>query len=119
MKLFITVATFSLINYQQDVTCSHSAAIRFYINSIEHDECNYLAYKCENKMAEYENSFFKSCPPRGCNKMGHYASDKNELGNLCFYTEDDIVNPSCYNTASRVSISTVLVFTIAAKLYFY
>ena len=78
------------------VTCSHSAAIRLYINSIEREECSYLAIKCENS-TEFNNSNCKQCSSERCYRISHFASEKNELGNLYLNTNDDKILPPCYN----------------------
>ena len=95
----ILMAVFNLVSFdlqgvEDSVVCQHMAAVHFYTDSIEEQDCLYHGYQC-NSYSDFENGNCVSCSAKGCNRMGHWASPSKDLGSLYFSTQDADKYPYC------------------------
>lgn len=79
--------SFDLGGAADDITCSHSYAHKYFIDSIK-DTCTYTAYPSKS-MDEFNNGNVENCS-NGCNRMGYYASKNKERGSLYLVTGEDL-----------------------------
>lgn len=75
--------------------CDHIAAINYFIDSIENDNCKYSAFPCDN-FTEFQAGNCLKCSSKGCNQMGFHASPLNDLGDLYLSTHSGSSSPFCH-----------------------
>ncbi|CAF0903028.1 unnamed protein product [Brachionus calyciflorus] len=68
------------------VSCSHSAAVKFFIESMSDQRCKFYGFKCNSKK-EFDEGKCLSCGSNGCNTMGYNVSQDKDLGNLYLRTQ--------------------------------
>ena len=95
----IIMAVFNLVSFdlqgvEDSVVCQHMAAVHFYTDSIEEQDCLYHGYQCNN-YNDFKNGNCVSCSAKGCNRMGHWASPSKDLGSLFFSTQGADKYPYC------------------------
>ena len=78
----------------EDSGCSHFSAHRFYTDSIENQNCSYLAFSCKSK-EDFDQGKCLKCSDKGCNKMGYWASPSKETGSLYLNTQGAVNYPYC------------------------
>lgn len=66
-------------------SCNHRSSRRFFIDSIN-GPCKYFAYPCKN-YDEFIDGKCIQCSAKGCNQMGYWASNLNDLGQLYLNTK--------------------------------
>ena len=87
------LVTLDIDNLEDVSGCSHVAAYKFFIDSIENQNCKYLAYPCTSKEKFDEGSCLK-CNGE-CNQMGYWASPLKEKGLLYLSTQNASSQPFC------------------------
>lgn len=65
-------------------TCSHRAAVNFFIDSIK-EQSAYSAYPCRS-YNYFNKGNCNECGSKGCNKMGYWASASKDSGSLYLKT---------------------------------
>jgi len=89
------LVTIDVNGMEETLACSHMAAVYFFLDSIENNNCRYTAYPCANK-GEFDAGNCISCTAKGCNTMGFWASPNRDLGSLYFSTQNVDAYPYCY-----------------------
>ncbi len=80
------LATFNVEGAEDSLSCSHSAAYHFFLDTIESNKCQYNAYPCKKK-EDFDNGLCIKCSAKGCNRMGYWASPSSDNGMLFLSTE--------------------------------
>jgi lipoprotein lipase len=88
------LATVNIANIEDTTICSHTAAYKFFIDSILNAECTYNAYPCNSK-DEFDKGLCMKCGDNGCNKVGYYASKSKDTGRLYLNTQEAVFEPFC------------------------
>lgn len=71
---------------QVNPACSHLASHILFTDTIKNN-CLYNAYPCES-MEEYEKGNCLKCGPKGCNRMGYWASPSRDINTLYLDTQN-------------------------------
>jgi hypothetical protein len=101
------LVTFDIDGIENAVACNHMAAVHFYTSSIEKQDCNFSAYPCSS-LNDFKGAKCLSCSIKGCNHMGHWASENNDQGSLYLTTQDATKKPYCYRHYKLRAVSNTL-----------
>jgi hypothetical protein len=63
---------------KNDFACSHRAAYRYFIDSIENKQCKYTGFPCDS-FERFNKGLCLKCPDNGCPTMGYWAKDEGKL----------------------------------------
>lgn len=85
------------------ISCSHSSAPRYFIDSIAND-CQFTAYPCKSFNAFSEGQCTK-CSGNGCNRMGYFSSSSKEQGSLFLLTKSGVESNTCDSSVHFTLIS--------------
>jgi len=86
--------TLDVDTIEKETSCSHLAALQFYIDSIK-NACKYTAFPCKSQ-ADFESGQCIQChSSKGCNRMGYYSSGVRDLGDLYLNTQSPVQFPYC------------------------
>ncbi|XP_071953478.1 pancreatic triacylglycerol lipase-like [Antedon mediterranea] len=83
---------FDMFANMSEVSCSHSRATEFFIESIEEEDC-FSAFPCLNNR-RFESGKCTSCGLLGCPKMGYFADVSQVSGT--FYLRTSGKQPFCW-----------------------
>jgi pimeloyl-ACP methyl ester carboxylesterase len=72
--------------FDDTTVCSHNSAIYLFIDSIKSEKCKYQAYPCASEK-DFKAGKCIHCSSRGCNRMGLWASQSNDLSTLYLDTK--------------------------------
>jgi pimeloyl-ACP methyl ester carboxylesterase len=101
------LVTLDIDGIEDSVACSHMTAVHFYTSSIEKESCSFSTYPCSS-LNDFKSAKCLSCSVKGCNHMGHWASENNDQGSLYFTTQDATRAPYCYNHYKLRAVSNTL-----------
>ena len=90
----LNLATVNIDQLEDVSGCSHVSAYKFFTDSIENKNCSYFGFTCKSK-EEFDKGNCLTCSEKGCNRMGFWASPKNDLGNLYLNTQNADNVPFC------------------------
>jgi pimeloyl-ACP methyl ester carboxylesterase len=76
----------SVEGVEESVACSHMAAVHFFTDSIENQDCSYIGYQCNSK-SDFESGKCILCTQKGCNRMGYWSGASNDRGLLYLNTQ--------------------------------
>lgn len=103
---FLNLATFDLSGVKDSFSCSHDAAHLFFLDSIKHTNCEYVAFPCES-YEKFSNGECLECGPEGCNQAGIKATPYKDKGMLFYTTRsaDKDSYPYCHHLL-KVTLSS-------------
>jgi pancreatic triacylglycerol lipase len=81
----INIVTLNIDELEDISGCSHVAAYKFFIDSIENPSC-YTSYPCSS-IEEFKLGNCIECSKKGCNKMGYWADPSKDSGDLYLTTQ--------------------------------
>jgi pimeloyl-ACP methyl ester carboxylesterase len=88
------LATVNIVAIDDVTCCSHTSSLYYYRDSIENQNCSYIAYPCANKDA-FDVANCLTCSSRGCNRAGFWASKSRDTGMLFYNTQPANKYPYC------------------------
>lgn len=94
MSAIFNGITLDIDGIEKLVSCSHMAAVYFYIDSLK-NTCKYTAYPCKSKEEFDKGNCLKCNSAIGCNRMGYFSSQSKDLGNLYLNTQSPVSLPYC------------------------
>lgn len=105
--IFTFATSFQINNYGDGTVCNHMAAVAYFTDSIENEECKYVGYPC-NSLTDFNNGNCLTCSSKGCNRMGYQATLGNDNGLIYLATQNGIKSPFCQHQISINLISNTL-----------
>jgi hypothetical protein len=90
---FLDALTLDLESIEENFSCSHTAALYYYIESVK-KSCEFVAYPCKS-LENFASGKCLACGDKGCNRMGFFTSESKDLGSLYLDTQSPEADSYC------------------------